>query len=305
MTATSSPIRRRYEGASDLGDLLQFASRSLAERFPLGATWHPGDVVWELRGQYDEAQPIRMWERDGLVEALAWFVGPGELWLEATPAGEFFVPEMISWAQDSLLRKQMASLSVRAFHNDLKRIAGLEQLGFERGAPESVQFELDLTQPLPDVDLPPGFAVRDGVGIDPEQRAASHRQAWSALSHIGIEDARSTFSAAAYESLRISPVYRATLDLVAVAPDGTLAANCICWADAPSGIGIFEPMGTHPDFRGRRLARALLAEGLRRLRDMGHRRARIGTAHFNTSAIAAYSSVFRPLDQSSWWTKAL
>lgn len=305
MTTTSSPTRR-YEGAGDLGSLVQFASRSLVERFPLGATWHPGDVVWELRGQYDARQPIGLWERDGVVEALAWFVGPGKLWLEATPAGEVLVPEMISWAQESLLRKaQIASLSVRAFHNDLERVAGLERLGFELGAPESVQFELDLTQPLPDVDLPPGFFVRDGVGIDPEQRAASHREAWSALSHIGIEDARSTFSAAAYESLRTSPAYRANLDLVAVAPDGTLAANCICWADAPSGIGIFEPMGTHPSFRGRRLARALLAEGLRRLRDMGHRRARIGTAHFNTSAIAAYSSVFRPFDQSSWWNKAL
>lgn len=305
----SSPSRRSYLGASDLAALLQFASRSLAERFPLGATWHPGDVAWELRQQYDTRHPIRLWERDGVVEAIAWFVGPGQLWLEATAVGERCVPEIIGWAEGTLLRKptaeQMRTLSVRTFDADRVRIAGLSRLGFQRAGPESVHFEFDLSQDPPHVALPPGFAVHDSLEIDPERRAASHRDAWSALGHIGIENARSTFSAAAYESLRASPVYRPDLDLVAVAPNGTLAANCICWPDTPSGIGIFEPMGTHPDFRGRRLARALLTEGLRRLRGMGHRRARIATAHFNTSAIAAYSSLFQPLDQSSWWSKRL
>lgn len=304
-----SPPVRPYLGVTDLEALLQFASRSLAERIPLGSTWHPGDVAWALREQYDVQHPIRLWTWEGVVEAIAWFVGPGQLWLEATSTGELWLPEIIARAEESLLRSrsigQATTLSVRAFQDDQVRIAGLSRLGFERAGPDSVHFELDLAKAAPEVELPPGFAVRNGVGVDPERRAASHRDAWSALDHIGIANARSTFSATAYESLRASPVYRPDLDLVVVAPDGALVANCICWADERSGIGTFEPMGTHPDFRGRRLARALLAEGLRRLRGLGLRRARISTAHFNTSAISAYSSIFQPLDRSFWWSKEL
>jgi GNAT superfamily N-acetyltransferase len=307
--ATSPPTPRQYTGVSDLAALLQFASRALAERSPLEATWHPGDIVWQLMGKYDAQRPIWSWERDGTVEAMAWFDGPGELCLEATPAGEPWIPAIVAWAESSLLRErnteQTTTLSVRTFETDRVRIAALTRLGFQCSGPDHVHFELDLTLDLPEVDLPPGFAVRDCLDIDLEQRAACHRDAWNALDHIGIENARSKFSTAVYESVRASPAYRPDLDLVAVAPDGTLVASCICWSDASSGVGTFEPMGTHPDFRGRRLARALLSEGLRRLRALGCRRARIATAHFNTSAIAAYSSLFQQIDQSEWWSKTL
>jgi ribosomal protein S18 acetylase RimI-like enzyme len=307
--ATSLPTPRQYMGVSDLAALLQFASRSLAERYPLEATWHPGDIAWQLMGKYGEQRPIWSWERDGAVEAVAWFDGPGQLCLEATPAGEPWIPDIVAWAESSLLRErnaeEMTPLSVRAFQTDRVRIAALTRLGFQRSGPDHVHFELDLTLDPPDVDLPPGFAVRDCLDIDPEQRAACHRDAWNALDHIGIENALSTFSTAKYETLRASPAYRPDLDLVGVAPDGTLVASCICWSDAPSGVGTFEPMGTHPDFRGRRLARALLSEGLRRMRALGCRRGRIATAHFNTSAITAYSSLFRQVDQSEWWSKKL
>ena len=309
MPTGSAPIRRRYADASDLHALLQFASRSLAERSPLGATWHPGDIAWELRGDYDSKQPIRFWESDGTVQALAWFVGPGQLWLEATPAGEALVADALGWAEESLRRHagsgQAPALSVRAFHGDLRRVQQLERLGFVQAGPEAVQFEFDLAGEPPRPELPAGFCVQDCVDVDVEKRAASHRDAWNDLAHIGIANASSSFSAAIYESVRNSPAYRPTLDLVVAAPDGALVASCICWADERSGIGIFEPMGTHPEFRGRRLARALLAEGLRRLKASGHARARIGTAPFNTSAIAAYSSVFRLSDRSSWWSKNL
>lgn len=307
--AISPPAPRPYMGVGDLAALLQFASRSLVERSPLEATWHPGDIAWRLMGRYDEQLPIWSWERDGVVEAIAWFDGPGAICLEAMPAGEPWIPEIVAWAERSLLPERNAeetpTLSIRVFQRDHVRIAALTRLGFQCSGPDHVHFELDLNLDLPQVDLPPGFAVRDGLDIDLEQRAACHRDAWNALDHIGIENARSTFSTAKYESLRASPVYRPDLDLVVAAPDGMLVASCICWSDAPSGVGTFEPMGTHPDFRGRRLARALLSEGLRRLRVLGCRRGRIATAHFNTSAITAYSNLFRQIDQSDWWSKRL
>jgi mycothiol synthase len=309
MRSSTSLTRHQYAGEDDLTALLDFASRSLAARFPLGATWHPGDIAWELRGQYGAKQAIRFWEVGGDVQAVAWFVGSNEVWVEALPAAETLIADAVAWAERSLRRRQATdqtmNLSVRAFHRDGSRIEHLQRLGFAQAGLEGVQFEFDLAATLPDVLLPDGFWLIDSGGVDVEQRAASHRDAWSALDHIGIAGAKSAFSADVYENLRASPPYRASLDLAVVAPDGSLAANCICWADDSSGIGIFEPMGTHPTYRGQRLSRALLAEGMRRLQGLGHRRARIATAPFNTSAIAAYSSVFQLFDRSSWWSKSL
>jgi GNAT superfamily N-acetyltransferase len=300
---------QRYMGRDDLAPLLGFASASLAARAPLGATWHPGDVVWELRGLFDNPLAVRMWTDDDGVVAVAWFVGLGELWIEALPRAETLVPELVQWAEQSMRRRsgpEGADLSIRASDRDTARTGVLAALGYTRGRPESVQFETALGKTIADLEGPEGFRVRDGVGMDAERRAAAHRDAWNDLSRIGLPEARSSFDAATYERLRAGPVYEPSLDLVVETPAGQLVASCIAWTDPGSGIGIFEPVGVHPDFRGLRLASLMIGDGLRRLKAHGCHTGRIGTAHFNAPAIAAYSSThFALCDRTFWWTKRL
>jgi len=285
--------------------LLGFGSRALARRFPLSANWHPGDFVWELRGGYDATQPIRMWDDASGVAAVGWMTEPGRLWLETLPEREGLVGEMVAWGEGVAAA---TGLSIRAFDSDTTRVGALERLGYRRTAPQGVFFRMDLASPPQVFDPPRGFHVRDSVGIDPERRAAAHRDAWNDLSRIGLPDVRSTFSAELYLSLRAAPapVYDPALDLLVEGPDGALVANAVCWADAASGVGVFEPVGTHAAFRGRGLARLAILEGCRRLKERGHRWARVGTAHFNAPAISAYLSCgFELYDRTSWWTKTL
>ena len=56
--------------------------------------------------------------------------------------------------------------------------------------------------------------------------------------------------------------YDPSLDLVAVAPDGSIAANCICSVNLQDKIGFTDPVSTHPQFQRMGLARALLLTGL-------------------------------------------
>jgi hypothetical protein len=300
---------RSYQGLADLPSLLAFAGASTAGRSPLFSSWHPGDIVWELHATADQPHPARCWTGPDGVDLLAWPFGGGEVWLEALPSAESRVSEAVQWAEnhwrDHRGDDRTTPLSIRAHERDITRIATLEALGYRKGDPDSVVFRMALDPPLPEVGPPPGFTTRDCVGVDPALRAQAHRDAWDHLDHMGIAGS-SRFSTQDYLALASLPVYDPALDILAVAPDGAFAANCIAWADPVSGVGVFEPVGTVLPQRGRRLARTVITEALRRLEARGMREARVGTAHFNHSAVAAYlASGFSIVDRTHWWTKAL
>ncbi|MBP7649606.1 MAG: GNAT family N-acetyltransferase [Phenylobacterium sp.] len=294
---------RDHAGADDLPVLLDFASRSLTARFPLDAGWHPGDLAWELKDTQGKPQDIRLWEAADGVVAVAWEIEPGDLWFEALPTHDHLIDEALDWASAELCKS--GRLRVRSLEGDVRRAEALEARGYRLTTPESVRLRLDLNGEMQAPPLPPGMALRDCVGIDPEARAASHRDAWSHLAHIGLPKARSSFSAETYQRLVALPGYDPSLDILVEAPGGRLAGGSLCWADPVSGMGTFEPVGTHVDFRGLGLARAATLEGLRRLKARGLRHARVSTAHFNAPAIATYRSAgFEVIDRMAWWERS-
>jgi len=309
MPQTPADIRA-HRGSSDLPLLIDFARRCCAERFPLGVTWHPGDFVWQLQPDYERAHPeMRLWLVDGAVEQVSWFTAPHKLWLETLPGSEHRVAEAIGKAE--ILRRRTAgddappTLAIRAFENDTRRVATLESLGYRKGDPDGVWFRRDLTEPLPEFALPEGMRLRDSIGVDPALRAAAHRDAWNDLAEIGIKDAKSSFMTESYRAVAGAPVYDPSLDILVENADGLFVAGTICWADPATGMVIFEPVGTHGQFRRRGLARLAMLEALRRLQARGLKHAGVGTAHFNAPAIATYSSFFTPLARTFWWEKTL
>jgi ribosomal protein S18 acetylase RimI-like enzyme len=306
------PASRCYQGLADLPPLIAFASRCTAERSPLGACWHPGDIIWALQTRADQPQPCRFWTGSDGVEALAWFESDGEVWIETLPTCEALVPDAVAWVEQAW-RRQLARegrdaatpVQIRAEAHDARRIVALEALGYRKAGPGGVGFRRRLDRPPPPPELPPGYAVRDSVGVDPALRAAAHRAAWSHLEHLGIHG-ESRFTTEAYLSLTRLPVYDPSLDMLAVAPDGSFAASCICWADPASGVATFEPVGVALAHRGKRLAGAIMREAMVRLRERGLQEARVGTAHFNLAAIRAYLAAgFDPAGGSHWWAKTL
>jgi ribosomal protein S18 acetylase RimI-like enzyme len=81
---------------------------------------------------------------------------------------------------------------------------------------------------------------------------------------------RTVHTAAEYRTFATaSPSFRHDLNLVAEAADGSFAAHVGLTLDEVNGHGIIEPVCTHPGHRRQGLARALILEGLKRLREQG------------------------------------
>jgi GNAT superfamily N-acetyltransferase len=298
---------RGYQGRRDLGPLLDFASRAFAARDPLNACWHPGDLIWQLKPDYDRPHRVRLWCSGDDVVAVTMFPETNQLWFEVLPGREDpLLAEIVARAERTAACAGESTLSIRVLENDTHRIRALEALGYKQSGPEGVCFRIDLTKELPAAPLPAGYRLRDSVGIDPAVRAKAHRDAWNDLSEIGLPHARSSFSEEMYRGLASAPLYDPTLDILVEAPDGTLAANAVCWADAASGIGVFEPVGTHAQYRKLGLTKLAMQQALRRIQARGHREGRVSTAHFNAPAIGAYASAgFTLYDRWHWWTKPL
>jgi len=70
--------------------------------------------------------------------------------------------------------------------------------------------------------------------------------------------------------------YRQELDRIALCDDGAVAAFCTAWLDVDNGVGLLEPVGTHPAHRRRGLARAVCLDPLWFLRNAGARTVRVG-----------------------------
>jgi ribosomal protein S18 acetylase RimI-like enzyme len=270
--------------------------------------WHAGDLAWGLflmSIRFDLAANVRLWqdEQDRIV-GFAWFNPSDCFLLMQVRPGEHQEPvseAMLAWGRGrhaetvSAFRTEAAvrpgagertqdvplPLTTSVFECDVERIAWLEGQGLKRGGRSMVLFRQLLAWELPAPRVPEGFAVRPIAGDhEVAQRAAAHRETFHP-SRVTDEE---------YYRLRPPPEYDPDLDLVAVTSDGTVGAFCLCWLDPVNKIGLFEPVGTRPTFRRQGLAQAVLAEGLRRMKAMGMKRAFVCTNYTNAAAQNLYQT---------------
>lgn len=222
------------------------------------------------------AEGIRLWETEGgrLVGVVSSENHSDfDAVLQVHPDYRHIEEEMLAWAEAHLaVPSQDGSkrrLLVSALDYDTPRRRLLERRGYEKTSQGVVSRRLRFGQrAIPQSRLAAGYTLRttrpgdmgDCLGVAELLNAAFE------LSLDSLEEIR-TFWAH-------SPSFRHDLDLVAEAPDGSLAAHVGVAYDPVTRCGIVEPVGTHPSHWRRGLALALLREGLRRLCVFAQRTAR-------------------------------
>ncbi|MEV4426285.1 GNAT family N-acetyltransferase [Streptomyces sp. NPDC053792] len=166
------------------------------------------------------------------------------------------------------------------FETDTTRGRLLYELGFTRFRVWDDVNTRDLTD-LPPVGVPDGFTVRAATLDDAEALAEARNASFG-----------SDWTGTAYrDGMMTRPGYDPAREIVAEAPDGRIGAYTVYWVDRRNGLGHFEPVGTHEAFRRRGLARAVMAESMRRMAELGLRRVTVNHDAENAPAARLYGSL--------------
>ena len=295
---------RHYQGDDAYHRLRSF----LTEIYPLvtpNVYCTVGDLDW-WRGIDDDQNAIlsaRLWfDDDKRVVGFVWpWPKQRQVDLIVHPDYRACEPEMLEWAEQSAKERDPGSegavVSTWSFAKDEVRQALLRERGYERQNGFFAFRGRPLAAKVPMAGLPTGYALRHFRGEeDIERRVAVHRDAF----------APSRMTAAKHRAVMRSPSYRPELDLVVEAPDRSFAAFSIVWFDDVNRIGVFEPVGTHAAHRRRGLGRAMMFEGMRRLRNLGAETAHVNSWLADGPAAALYDSVgLTVLDRNHEWRKVI
>jgi ribosomal protein S18 acetylase RimI-like enzyme len=203
--------------------------------------------------------------------------------------------EMVDWAERNWAGGE-SQINTMVYEWDIERQKLLASRGYENhGAMEDVRI-YDLTRIYPEVDLPPGF------------RITSLAEYGDARARVDLEN--SVFGATLdenwYRGKSSAPSYSPNWDLIAISPDGKLAAESLVWLYPKNQAAEIDPLGTHPDFRKQGLARAIVLESFKRMCASGIRYAYIASEAQNSIVSHLYATL-QPVEtyQGFHWNKQL
>jgi mycothiol synthase len=237
---------------------------------------------------------VHLWETpEGKIAAVLTPESRGNAYLNIHPdcRTSELEAEMLAAAEAHLAEQTTGSqrkLIVWAHQQDKLRQNVLIQCGYVKGDWPESQRRRSLDVPIPDTSPAAGYTVR-ALG-DSDEHPARSWVSWRAFHPNEPDEHYGGW--AWYRDLQRCPLYRRDLDLVAVAPDGTLAGFTTVWYDDVTRTGYFEPVGVSPEHQRRGLGKAVMYEGLRRLKWVGATLATV--AGYSTAANALYASVMSP-----------
>jgi GNAT superfamily N-acetyltransferase len=267
--------------AADVQLMQGLAQRVTAIRPDLissGASY--GELAWiwgQGSGRYRETWPRRLWFSGDELVAWSWALLPRQvkrsdgtvtevtgasLSYQIHPGHTELVGEVIEWYDDVAAGLERTAYPTAAEEFALKRWAAhgyesdVEALGDTGDWTQLNRRDLaDVEQPV----LPDGFRFRTADETGPEAAVQAHVDAW----------APSTYTMQSYEAVRQTAAYRGDLHVLVEGPDGTMASSTIMWFDEANKTVEFEPVGTHPDYRRRGLAKAMMLHGMQLARAAG------------------------------------
>lgn len=214
--------------------------------------------------------------------------------------------EIMAWGEACIQRAMQESgktltLDASCRDDDPQRRAFFERHGFVIEDIRSLHMVRSLHKPIRLPQLPAGFRIRQAAGEQEVEALVTLHRAAFGTEHMTVEERLAM--------MRV-PEYEPALDLLAVAPDGTLAAYCMCSISQEENKrtnrqeGYTDPVATHPDYQRLGLAQALLLTGFRELKQHGMATAVLGTSSQNIPMQRTAEAVgFQVQSTKLWFSK--
>jgi mycothiol synthase len=260
--------------------------------------------LWEERGKLIGLTLLELTESDNVIDAYLW------LYIHPKKRDRVLKNNTLKWIEQHLKttarqRNLPVNLRVYSREDQMTAIVWLKQHEFTTDR-SFITMARSLYQPIPEPQLPAGFkliTMKDLRELEPWVETYNE----SFIDHWNHHD----LTLETVESWLNSCHYQPELNLIAVAPDNTLAALCNCNIQAETAdqikTGWIEWLGTRRGFRKMGLGRSLLFAGLQQLKAAGIQLAKLSVdADSPTGADRLYQKVgFRPLKTWFAWVKPL
>jgi mycothiol synthase len=243
-----------------------------------------------------------LWFEDGQLIGWAFVDDFRNLWWELENNYDAFVgKQIVEWGMDCVRRtvsnNEKATLDTSCREDNEDRLSFLHKHGFKQEGATTIYMARSLSEPIPEPGLPLGFVIRFVTGHqEAEVIARTHRAAFG-TEYMTTERRLAIMNTSEYDP---------SLDLVVIAPDGTIAAYCTCSVNGQKLTGNTDPVATHPHYQRMGLARALLLQGLQLLKGRGMKSAHLGTSGDNMAMEKTAESVgFKVEHNTLWFSKEI
>ena len=251
------------------------------------AQLHSGDIGWFWRfGAETTAAAVRTWSRGGRIVAVGLLDGADLLRMTVAPDA-FGDEELTREIVDDIDDPSHAVLPAGPVSVECPRAAAVHDLLRERAWTPGERWtplRRDLAAPVED----PGIRIEV---VGPEQvrdRVTVQRAAF----------AKSTFTEQRWHTMAAGGPYAEARCLVAYDGRDDAVAALTVWSAGRGRRGLLEPVGVHPDHRGKGYGTAISIAGAAALRDLGSSSAFVCTRSANVAAVATYASAgYEPLPE--------
>ena len=272
--------------------------RDLITRLPQKST----AIDFEETIQLDSVRArTRLWKNDDKLIGFAYVDDFNNLRFEVEPQfrSTQLEDEIIAWGLDCMKKRnaetgQNDTLDASFLVENTWQIALLQRSGFVQENLRSLHYARTLNGPIPEHPLPPGFSLRCIKGEDEVENLVTLHRAAFGTENMTVEERLAIMRA---------PQYERELDLLTIAPNGELAAFCICGIE-DANIGYTDPIGVHKNYQRLGLGKAMLNAGLQKLKQKGIEHAELGTSSENIAMQKLATAMgFVVVSESLWFSK--
>ncbi|MBZ9688782.1 GNAT family N-acetyltransferase [Clostridium estertheticum] len=201
---------------------------------------------------------VRLWRSNNgkLVGFCISEYGEEEFHIQVNPNYREVEKDIIQWINN----RHAGNRTTFALEEDTHRIENLKSAGFHYKCHSKNIYAYDMSRALPKTQLKQGFRVSSLSELKDFDTFFTTKDA--TFPHAGSSKQR-------FKTKSQAPGYYYDWNIIIMTPDEQCTSFCTVWPDWKNKMAEIDPVGTHPDFQGKGLAKAMLSNVFSRLKNGG------------------------------------